>query len=237
MSKLYFFRHAQASYGAKNYDQLSSKGELQSAELGKYLVEKDFQFDKIYVGPLERQKHTFEIVADLYKQNGKGLPAPIFLEELREHKGTSSMRKILPELMDTVPQVKAWYDEIKIHPEKSKRNTLLAFQYFMDEWTLGNIKIEGTQSWANFRSVVRQGLNKILEETKKGETIAAFTSGGTISSVTAEALQIQNEQRVGAMNFSVRNTSYTTFLYSQNKFNLLSFNELPHLKKELVTFV
>ncbi len=63
MSKLYFFRHAQASFLADNYDQLSSHGEKQSFELGKYLVEKDFQFDKIFVGPLSRQKKTFEIVA------------------------------------------------------------------------------------------------------------------------------------------------------------------------------
>ena len=42
MSKIYFFRHAQASYGAVNYDQLSAKGEQQSAVLGQYLVDNDF---------------------------------------------------------------------------------------------------------------------------------------------------------------------------------------------------
>jgi len=66
MSKIYFFRHAQASYLADNYDKLSEKGEAQSAELGKYLVSKNMQFDKIFVGPLERQKHTCEIVSDIF---------------------------------------------------------------------------------------------------------------------------------------------------------------------------
>ncbi len=62
MSKIYFFRHAQASFGADNYDELSAKGILQSLELGKYLVSKKQRFDRVYVGPLKRQQHTFEIV-------------------------------------------------------------------------------------------------------------------------------------------------------------------------------
>ena len=35
MSKIYLFRHAQASIGKANYDVLSTKGEKQAGELGK----------------------------------------------------------------------------------------------------------------------------------------------------------------------------------------------------------
>jgi len=80
-------------------------------------------------------------------------------------------------------------------------------------------------------------LKQILESTDKGETIGTFTSGGTISAITAEALGIKEERKVATMNFSVRNTSFTSFFFSQNNFNLLSFNELPHLEKEMITFV
>ncbi len=237
MSKLYFFRHAQASYGAANYDQLSPKGEEQSAILGEYLVEKNYQFDKIFVGPLERQKQTFEIVSNIYKKNNKTLPNPISVEGLREHRGPGAMRKYLPELLKTNPQIKKWYAEIEENPKLMKRNSLLTFQYFMDEWSLGNIVVPDVQSWAEFRAAVKGGLVTILENTGKGETIAAFSSGGTISAITAEALNIQDERMVSNMNFSVRNTSFTSFLFSKNQFNLLSFNELPHLEKEMVTFV
>ena len=237
MSKLYFFRHAQASYGAANYDQLSLKGEEQSAILGEYLVNKNFHFDKIFVGPLERQKHTFEIVSKIYKKNNKTLPEPIFIEGLREHRGPGAMRKFLPELLKTNSQIKQWYAEIEDDPKLMKRNSLLTFQYFMDEWSLGNIVVPEVQSWAEFRTAVRRGLETILKNTEKGETVAAFTSGGTISAIAAEALKIQDERMVSNMNFSVRNTSFTSFLFSKNLFNLLSFNELPHLEKEMVTFV
>ena len=59
MSKLYFFRHAQASFGAANYDALSDKGIAQTVLLGNYLVAKKHTFDKVFVGPLQRQQHTF----------------------------------------------------------------------------------------------------------------------------------------------------------------------------------
>ena len=107
----------------------------------------------------------------------------------------------------------------------------------MDEWAAGNIEVPEIESWATFRQECKKGLETILKNTGKGETIGAFTSGGTIASITAESLFINDERRVSAMNFSLRNTSFSTFLYSRNQFNLLSFNELPHLEKELVTFV
>ena len=67
--------------------------------------------------------------------------------------------------------------------------------------------------------------------------MGVFTSGGTISSITAESLNINDELKIADLNFSIRNTSFTTFLYSKEAFNLLSFNELPHLEKDMITFV
>ena len=237
MSKLFFFRHAQASYGAANYDQLSEKGIEQSAILGKHLVDKGFQFDRVYVGTLERQKHTFEIVKEIYEKNNKTFPKPIYLEALREHQGPKASTLALEKLKETVPQVKQWMDEIEANPALTHRNRILYFQYFMNEWTSGNIEIDEVQSWKKFRDVVRAGLKQILNQTQKGENIAAFTSGGTISSIVAESLNMQDEYQIATLNFSIRNTSYSSFLYSNKQFNLLSVNELPHLEGEMVTFV
>ena len=107
----------------------------------------------------------------------------------------------------------------------------------MEEWAAGYIEVPEVESWATFRKNVKIGLAQVLAKTDRGETIGAFTSGGTISAITAEALAIKEEQTIAKMNFSVRNTSFTSFLFSQNNFNLLSFNELPHLEKEMITFV
>jgi len=236
MSKIYFFRHAQASYLAGNYDKLSEKGEAQAVELGKYLLTKKMRFDKIFVGPLERQKHTHQLIEDVYAQNNTPLPHPVFIQELKEHSGIEAVKSAYPQLLKN-EQVRKWQQDIETNPAMIRRNTLLIFQYFMDEWAVGNIRVEGVESWREFRLAVKKGLDTILQNTGKGETVGVFTSGGTIASITAEALHITDETRVAAMNFSIRNTSFSSFLFSKNKFNLLSFNELPHLDDDMITFV
>lgn len=237
MSKLYFFRHAQASFGADNYDQLSEKGIQQSVELGNYLTTKKYAFNKVFVGPLQRQQHTFEIVKDIYNKNDMPMPEPILVKGLREHVGHEALDIALPKLQDTDPYIKEMIARIKANPKRSRTNRLLIFEYFMNEWVQGKIVVDGVVSWNNFRENVRTGLKIILENTDSGQTNAAFTSGGTISSITAEALKIQDEKVVASLNSSIRNTSYSTFLYSKDRFNLLGLNEIPHLQEEMVTFV
>ncbi|MEL6191778.1 MAG: histidine phosphatase family protein [Bacteroidota bacterium] len=236
MSKLYFFRHAQASFGKENYDSLSSKGESQSLQLGKYLVEKKMLFDRVFVGPLKRQVHTFELVKSMYDQHGLPMPEPVFLDGLTEHQGPEALQIMLPTLRERSP-FKERIAEMKANPKRSKANSLLMFQHFMDAWVEEEIDVEGVVAWKDFRENTRKGLETILKTTGSGETNAAFTSGGTISAIAAEALNIGGEKNVAALNFSIRNTSFTSFLYSRGKFNLLGLNEIPHLAEELITFV
>ena len=184
-----------------------------------------------------RQKHTFSIVAEQYAKSNIELPKPIFINELKEHSGPEAFRAAMPNLIQTNPKFKQWHREMEADPTLKRRNIMLGFQYFMQEWGRGNLIVEGHESWAEFRANVKKGLDTILENTRKGTVTGAFSSGGTISAITAEALKIQDQERVAAMNYSVRNTSFSSFLYSNGQFNLLSFNELPHLEKEMVTFV
>ncbi len=236
MSKIYFFRHAQASFGADNYDALSEKGIEQTVLLGKYLVDKKFKFDKIFVGPLERQKHTYEIVKEIFNKNNLSIPDPIIVDGLREHVGHTALDKILPQLKETAP-FKEMIAKMQANPKRARANRLLMFQYFMNEWVEGKIEVEGVVSWKDFRKNVKEGLQYILDSTGSGEQNTAFTSGGTISSITAESLKIMDEKTVAALNFSIRNTSYSSFFYSKGRFNLLGLNEIPHLPEEMVTFV
>lgn len=237
MSKLFFFRHAQASFGADNYDALSNKGIEQTVLLGNYLVAKQFHFDRVFVGPLQRQQHTYEIVKSIYEKNNLFIPEPVIVDGLKEHIGHIALDKILPQLQETEPVIKALAAKTLANPKRAKANRLLAFQHFMDEWVEGKIEVEGVVSWKDFREHVREGLKIILGTTLSGETNAAFTSGGTISAITAESLKISDEKTVAALNFSIRNTSYSSFFYSRGRFNLLGLNEIPHLPEEMITFV
>lgn len=237
MSKLFFFRHGQASLGAANYDVLSDKGIRQSKSLGEYLLSEQILFDKIFVGPLKRQKDTFKAVKKCYAAQGIKLPSPIIIEGLKEHNGIETMKKALPDLIKTDPYLIALNKSNIDDPKKFMRNTMLGFQYFLGEWAEGNIKIEGMPTWKQFREEVKDGLSQVLKASDKGENIGVFSSGGTISAITAECLGLTTQKAVAELNFSIRNTSFSTFLYTNQKFNLLSFNELPHLKKDMISFV
>ena len=237
MSKIYFFRHAQASVLSNNYDVLSPKGELQSAKLGKYLVDKDFQFDRVFVGPLRRQQHTFEIVRAAFLKKGISLPNAVELEGLREHEASDYLKDMLPELIDTHPSFRKIWENVADHPKQRLVAYLKSLQYFLDEWSEGNIAGKGVMPWIEFRQNVKTALDTILENTGSGETVAVFTSGGTISSIIGESLNMADQKRIASLNFSIRNTSFTSFLYSKGAFNLLGMNEIPHLEKEMITFV
>ena len=212
MSKIYLFRHAQASIGKANYDVLSPKGELQAEELGKFLCKENLIFDKVYVGDLRRQMHTLEIVSDQYNKKGISIPKPIVLDDLNEHQATEAMKSEFPKLLND-PYLKSLKNKIEKNPEKQYSYMMLGFKYFLHKWVKNEIIVEGIIPWKEFRLNSVNALKTIISEIEKGEQIAIFSSGGTISSIIGEVLQLNDE------------------------INLLSFNELPHLKEDMITFV
>ena len=58
MGNIYLVRHGQASFGAENYDQLSTLGQQQSQRLGEYFTDKGIQFEAALTGTLQRQIQT-----------------------------------------------------------------------------------------------------------------------------------------------------------------------------------
>lgn len=243
MSKLLYIRHAQASFMAKNYDQLSELGYHQSKILGEYLVAEGVRFDKIYVGPLKRHHQTLQMVQEAYTEKGINLPEPILMPELIEHRGPAVYRHMLPELLKTDEKLQEWDAEVKANPKMLKRNHLRMFHYTLERWARGEFNDnhpEHLQNWDDFRAMVTRGLKQILKESKgeRGLTIGAFTSGGTVSAATGEVLQMVNEEKIMELNGFVRNTAMTEYVFSDKRISLKYFNTIPHLtEKELVTFV
>ena len=180
--------------------------------------------------------HTLEIVSDQYNKKGISIPKPIVLDDLNEHQATEAMKSEFPKLLND-PYLKSLKNKIENNPEKQHSYMMLGFKYFLHKWVKNEIIVEGIIPWKEFRSNSVNALKTIISEIEKGEQIAIFSSGGTISSIIGEVLQLNDEIKIADLNFSVRNTSYSTLLYSNDEINLLSFNELPHLKEDMITFV
>jgi len=237
MSHIYFIRHAQASYLKADYDQLSAHGERQSEALGQFLVNREIHFDKLFVGPLLRQQQTQKIVANVYQSHASLPVLPIILPELAEHAGPETLKHLQDKLAIHDPQVQRWSAEMRVNPAVKKRNSLLIFEYFMRNWAIGKITDDNHEPWSAFRKRVKQGIEIILSQIQKGETVGVFTSGGVVAAAVAESLGMVDEAKVAGLNYTVRNTSITQFRLVRNGLSLVAFNEVPHLEKEMITFV
>ncbi|MBX2871260.1 MAG: histidine phosphatase family protein [Saprospiraceae bacterium] len=239
MSTLTMIRHAQASFMKANYDQLSPLGETQSRVLGTYLADKGMSFDKIYIGPLKRHWQTAEGVKEIFLERSIPWPEPIMLETLDEHKGMEVMASLLPVLVDRFEVLQEWRRKAEEQPEKARKYQLLIFNHVMALWAKGELDVRehGLAPWAEFRAQVNAAMQQIVSENGKGVKVAAFTSGGTMSAAVGYALKLEADEKIMDLNGIVQNTAMSTFLFSEDRLTLKSFNELPHLAGEMITFV
>lgn len=239
MSDIRFIRHAQASFGSDNYDQLSDFGFQQSKLLGKYFVKSNQQFDHIYIGPLRRQRETYETVKAEYNKAGLHIPDAQVLDGLAEHRGPQVLKAVTPQLIKNYENVRAWFADTEKNPDHKIRNHFKVFNFFMMNWATGTLDIElpDHQDWHSFKAEVKSAVEQIMTESGRGVTVGAFTSGGTISAIMGYALEMQNEARIIEMNDSVINTSISDFMFSKGRLSMRQFNRVPHLKQEMITYV
>ena len=64
MSELHLVRHAQASFGSTNYDQLSDLGHQQSRFLGEHFKLRNMHFDQLVVGDMHRHHQTMDGICE-----------------------------------------------------------------------------------------------------------------------------------------------------------------------------
>lgn len=238
MSKIYLIRHGQASYLSDDYDNLSSKGVLQSEALGRYFADNNIHFNKIFIGKLNRHQQTFDGFTSAFSTNGITLPNPTFLEELNEHQAPEALTLSFDDFISRYNDAKKLLNDIENNPGLKRKNSIKIFELFMREYASGRypFKHESFQSWSDFRIQSKKGIATILENTHKGETVGVFTSGGTKSAIIGDVLGI-TEEKISELNLAIKNASFSQLLFSEKGLNVLSLNETPHLSKELITFV
>ena len=238
MSKIFLIRHGQASYLSDDYDNLSDKGILQSEALGSYFVKNNIHLDRIFIGKLNRHQQTFDGFTNAFEAKGIILPKPIYLEELNEHQAPEALTLAYDDFINQYEEAKMLVNEINENSNLTRRNSIKIFELFMREYVSGRYPFEheSIQSWSHFRIQAKKGIANVLETIDKGETIGIFTSGGTKSSIIGDNLGV-TEEKISELNLAFRNASFSQLLFSENRLNVLSLNETPHLPKELITFV
>lgn len=239
MSTLVLVRHGQARAFSDFPDRLSGVGQEQARVLGRYWIEHGTRFDAAYHGTLRRQRESYEAVAGEFRRAGVPFPGPGVLSGLNEYSTQDLLTTIAPRVAETdtgfAPLWKTWRQE-RDGPGRNRPFHLM-LEAIVARWVDGRLSKTGLEPWEEFRLRVVEALRVIREAHPSGSRVAVFTSGGPIG-VAVQTCLGSPPMAALELNWRVRNTSLTTFLYSGARISLDGFNELPHLSREpnLVTF-
>ena len=238
MSLLTLVRHAQASFFAEHYDQLSALGEKQAVELGSHWCRTNRTFDEVYIGPRRRQRHTAELVADCYRNAGLAFPDPIALPELDEYDLAGILQQIAPQLVSQNPEFAGRVQSFQKCESNldRERNFQRMFEPLMLHWQATTAAVDGIETWPRFRERVQRGIQKMTMSPGRSRRILAFTSGGFIGT----AIQVVTgapDRMALETSWRVRNASFSDFVFSGDRITLDAFNSVAHLTDAaLVTF-
>ncbi len=238
MSTLYVVRHAQASFFAENYDQLSEIGQEQARLLGEYWAQRNVVLDQLFCGPCVRHVETARIVGEVYRRRGLAWPEPVVLAGLDEYEAEAVLKQALPELVHRHPHIRQLHAAMDQATDRAER--LKAFQrvyeVVIDMWAHGELDLPAVESWTVFCERVHQALTQIGESGGGGRLVAAFSSGGPVGVSMQRALGISHRHTL-QLAWMVRNAAFSEFLFSGQRFTLSRFNVYPHLDaEELLTY-
>ncbi len=239
MGKLFFVRHAQASYFKKNYDQLSEMGEEQARALADYWLKFGKRFDRIYHGSLNRHQQTTAILREAYERAGQPFPQPEVLPGLNESRAWDIVQYFLPKLEPGAAELQAYMQGRSPLPREKMQQFARAYKRISYMWVRGELHEAeaGFETWAQFRNRVNEAARIIAGATRDGETVLVVTSGGPIGVAVGLALDLADEKAL-ELSWFVQNTSLTKFRAQSESLSLRSFNATPHLQDQrLLTYV
>ncbi len=231
-------RHGQASYMSEDYDKLSTMGEEQSRKLGQFWARHGLTFDRVFHGPAKRHIRTMEIAAEQVKAAGLPWPTPQLLPAVDEFDAYTMMKTMVPLLEGVDENVRvrnrAFWDN-QGSPEAGRLLQSL-FEAVAHRWCSGEILAPGVETWSEFLARISGAVAELRASAMKGSSTAVFTSAGPIAATIASALELSVSKSIEFVWLS-RNSSYSEFLISGERFSLSSFNSFPHLDEErLLTY-
>jgi len=230
MGTLFLVRHAQASFLDRDYDKLSKLGEAQAIVLGEHWARRSVVFDRVWIGPCVRHKETANLVKKSYGTAGVTFPEPLVLPEFDEYQAEAVLTRSLPELIEKDERIRKLHEAFQASSEAAGRRGSFQklFEAVIEMWADAAISPQGVETWSEFCARVNSGLAKIVNADGHGERIAVFTSGGPIAVAMQRALQLSSQKTLG-VSWMLRNSSWSEFLHSAQRFTLSSFNAHGHI--------
>jgi broad specificity phosphatase PhoE len=209
MAELWLIRHAQASFGAADYDKLSELGHAQSRALGLALQALGAKPDAVFIGAQRRHRETWEGI-----NTALGFPtAPGILPGFNEF----DFGGLLNARYRGQERPKDLHTDRKLH-FKMLRETVL-------EWQTGAI-IDPPEPYATFAARVRDARAQATAGGK--EQVIVVTSGGAIGQTVAEVMGAPADAMI-RLQLQIKNCSVSRIVVTPRGEHLGTFNETPHI--------
>ncbi|NYT64401.1 histidine phosphatase family protein [Alcaligenaceae bacterium] len=211
MAEFYLVRHGQASFGAADYDQLSTLGEQQSVWLGQYFAERDIQFDRVIMGAQKRHRQTAEAIC-----SGMGSTLEFTAHpELNEY----DFSALCNSLGDDHPELTRLVSGNKVDFYKGLKQV-------MRLWSSNELKGSLPESWADFSQRVSNA--KQLIQQSGAQRVLVVSSGGAIGMMTRQVLDASVTTAI-ELSLQVKNSSFSHCYFNEKSVRLASFNNIAHL--------
>jgi broad specificity phosphatase PhoE len=224
MPAILLVRHAQASFGADDYDVLSARGRRQCRILSSALRRSGVVPTRVISGTLRRQQDTARACAALAERqlDRDGRWDEYDTPEVLIHHGPPEART----------------GELRLWPPKIPSGD---FQDVLDaavlEWIAAGPATGCAQPWSGFRDTARRALDDLVSSLRSQETAVVITSGGTIAALCTSLLELPPTAFV-ALNRVAVNTGISRVVHGRRGTSLISYNEHSHLgaRPELLTY-
>lgn len=221
MANLLIIRHGQASFGADNYDQLSTLGQHQADLTGEFLSQSGVQLSAAFSGDLSRQRETGErILAQL-----DDAPSLVIDPRFNEVQTDEQVAVMTPLLCEQDPRFAALMADMNKDSKSFQKIIETVFNY----WVSPNCQVAGIQSWRAYSEGVVSAFESVRASAESGSTSAIFTSGGTIATLVGHVLGLSAD-RVYEFYEPVFNCSITRLIFNARKCSLSTFNDVSHLQ-------
>lgn len=225
MSTLTLVRHGQAYPFQREIATLTCTGEAQAATLAQFWLSHGIRFDELYSGTLQRQVRTEEVVGECFRAAGEPWPEAVRDGAWNEYDAPGVLQH-LPLDDSRLSALAAEFEQTRGSPDEYRGFQRL-FEAAMTRWLEGTIEANGVESWPAFRGRVSSAIQRLMAGPPS-RRLAIFTSGGPIGYTVQFALQAPAKSFLD-VNWRVRNTSITEFVFDRSRLTLDCFNAFPHL--------
>ena len=180
MALITLIRHGQASFGAANYDQLSTLGYVQAKHLGNLFAQQQQQFNQVWMGAMARHRQTAESC----------LTAASMDHALNVHAGLNEFdhEQVLMKLDSTrFPDKHALMQCIAAsqHPKKTLGKL---FGEAMQRWQCVSLIMIILKRGSNFKAVALMPCTILWRKVVLIKAMASKTLSNTASNIIASCL-------------------------------------------------